>query len=430
VIYIEKEIDILSFLQKQGIISLDDVQKNMKLVKQQQILKNHPYKIWEGTNGRWYTNLPDDTKKDGRRKIAKSSEEKIKKVIIDYYEEKKQDSRMTFEKMFNKWKKFQLDFGLSANTILKYDSDYKRFFNGSKFAETNIDEINEENIKVFVASKIRDKKIIPRTAKTLIWYIKSVFKSAFINKLIIVNPCDFLDSKTMIKYCTIPSEKTSEQRTVSDDQLKLLYEQLYKDKSKKPNYIPTYAIELATLTGMRSGELSGLMWSDIYAENGYIEVCHSEKYNRDTKEFFIDDTKTHKQRHIPLTDEIESLLNEIKSVTMKYGYITDFVFSNEFGRVHARVISDCIRNKSIQIGIDIKSIHAIRRTFSSKLKCMGVSTTITSSILGHTEEVNNNCYTYDISNMDYKKSMVSKVTKSMRKYVTNECNQDSQSVTM
>ena len=429
-IYIEKEIDILSFLQKQGIISLDDVQKNMKLIKEQKSLTNHPYKIWQGSNGRWYTNLPDKTKKDGRRKIAKSSEDKIKKTIIEYYKEEEKNNCITFEKMFNKWKSFQSEFGLSINTILKYESDYKRFFDKSDFTKMDINEINEENIKTFVANKIREKMMIPRTAKTLIWYIKSVFKSAFINKIIISNPCDFLDSKMIIKYCTIPSEKTSEQRTVSNDQLKLLYEQIYKDKNKKRNYIPVYALELATLTGMRSGELSGLMWSDIYTKEGYIEVCHSEKYNRETKEFFIDDTKTHKQRHIPLTDEIESLLNEIKNVTDKYGYTTDFVFSNEFGRVHARVISDCIRNKSIQIGIDIKSIHAIRRTFSSKLKCMGVSTIITSSILGHTEEVNNSCYTYDISNMDYKKSMVSKVTKSMRKYVTNECNQDSQSVTM
>ena len=31
-----------------------------------------------------------------------------------------------------------------------------------------------------------------------------------------------------------------------------------KDHEKKPNYIPTYAIEFASLTGMRVGEISAL----------------------------------------------------------------------------------------------------------------------------------------------------------------------------
>ena len=79
--------------------------------------------------------------------------------------------------------------------------------------------------------------------------------------------------------------------------------------------------------------------------------------------------------------------------------------------VHARTISDCARNKSIQIGIEVKSIHAMRRTFNSKLRSEGVSAVVASSILGHTEKVNDNNYTYDASDMDYKSEVVSNVNR-------------------
>ena len=49
-----------------------------------------------------------------------------------------------------------------------------------------------------------------------------------------------------------------------------------------------------------------------------------------------------------------------------------------------------------------KSIHAIRRTLNSNLRCMGVSVTVAAAILGHTEEVNEKNYTYDVSSMQKK----------------------------
>src|SRR5574344_641695 len=59
--------DILSFLQSQGIINLDDVQKNMKKEQEKKILNNHKYKVFQDKDGRWKTTVKDETKKSGRR---------------------------------------------------------------------------------------------------------------------------------------------------------------------------------------------------------------------------------------------------------------------------------------------------------------------------------------------------------------------------
>jgi integrase len=59
-----------------------------------------------------------------------------------------------------------------------------------------------------------------------------------------------------------------------------------------------------------------------------------------------------------------------------------------------------MRNKTMSGEFtSVKSIHAIRRTVNSNLKCNGVSTTVASSLLGHTERVNETNYTYDVSGM-------------------------------
>lgn len=98
--------------------------------------------------------------------------------------------------------------------------------------------------------------------------------------------------------------------------------------------------------------------------------------------------------------------NEIK---ISNGYISEWLFSNENGRVHAPVISSCLKNKCRQEGIEERGIHAFRRTINSKLRCNGVSATVAASLLGHTEEVNEKYYTFDVSSLEEKNKIVSKV---------------------
>ena len=53
----------------------------------------------------------------------------------------------------------------------------------------------------------------------------------------------------------------------------------------------------------------------------------------------------------------------------------------------------------------------MRRTLNSKMRCEGVSSIVASSILGHTEGVNNSNYTYDVSSLEYKSSIIANINK-------------------
>lgn len=98
---------------------------------------------------------------------------------------------------------------------------------------------------------------------------------------------------------------------------------------------------------------------------------------------------------------------------MQNGFLSEWVFSNRSGRIHASVISSCSKNKCRQIGISEKGIHAYRRTINSKMRCNGVSSVVAASLLGHSPEVNQKYYTFDVSTIKEKTDIVSNITKNM-----------------
>ena len=78
------------------------------------------------------------------------------------------------------------------------------------------------------------------------------------------------------------------------------------------------------------------------------------------------------------------------------------------------MISSCLKNKCRQLGIEERGIHAYRRTVNSMLRNDGVSVTVAAALLGHTEEVNEKHYTFDVSNIEDKRKAVSRVNAEMR----------------
>lgn len=395
----------MKFAVDEGIIDLSYVQEQIKMRKREEILNKHPYKIFQGSDGYWRTYLPDDNKK--RIMIKKKNREDIEDTVCKYYKNKNKTKKVSFNDAYFIWRKSK-DELLSANSTVKYDSDYKRFFENTDFSRTSIDAITEETIEVFIVNSVKKMSLSKKACKTLFGYIKNTMKSAKINKFIKENPMEDLEPKMFYKYC-IDKTKPINQRVVSDKDMKKIYSQLRQDHEDNPAYIPSYAVEFASLTGMRVGEISALMWSNV--NDMFIVINKSEKYDRIKKEYYIDQTKNRKDRIFPVTDEIKDLLDRVKKVEMQYGFICEWVFANEHGRVHAPTISSCLKNKCKQINIDEKGIHAFRRTLNSKIRCNGVSATVAASLFGHTAEVNDNYYTFDVSSLDDKQNIISEIHK-------------------
>ena len=392
-----------------NIIDLTYVQEQIEMKKREEILKAHQYSIWQGKDGKWYTYLPSEEK--GRKLCKRTTEKGINDLIVKLYKDNdknKQQMEYRFDNCWKLWKKKQISYGVSSNTVSKYNSDYKRYFEGTDFEKSDIRKITEEDITVFIISKIQELNLKEKAGKALWGYISGVFKSARINKKITENPCSYVETKRFCKFYN-REQKLLENRILSNHDIKLLEERIQKDHEEKPYYIQSYAIELAIYTGMRVGELAALRWSNISLSEDISVLSESERLDRLNKEYVISGTKTGKTRIFPMTDKIKSFFRNLKKTEMRYGILGEFVFSNENGRITARSISECMRRKCSQAGIDERGIHALRRTLNSKMRFDGVSATVDASLLGHTEKVNQENYTYDITGMDYKRKIIQKV---------------------
>lgn len=403
--------ELLSFLVKNGKLDKSTVAEWKEMADRQAYLEQHSYNIWLASDGYWKTKVPKGDDK-GLRLIKKKNKSDLEDALIEYY--KSHSKQYAFKDRFSIWVSRQRNCGRTGNTIQKYLSDYKRFFEGYPFEKLDIRDINEEVLSQHILQVLNEKKVRWRAFKDIMGYVSGVFDKAVRDRIVSENPCKYLDLPIYKRYCYMPPVKTTRERTLSQEDTHTLLEKIRNPRAHNANIMSCFAIEMAMYTGMRVGELAAIMWEDIILDEGLMLIRHSEKYDRETKKSYISITKTGKQRIFPLTDDIIDLLNRIREYELDRGWLGDYVFCDKEGRLTKSKISDAARNYTMSDDFSgIKSIHAIRRTFNSQLKCSGVSSTIASSLLGHTERVNEQNYTYDVSELAEKRQIVTRVTQNV-----------------
>ena len=393
---------------KVGILSLTDMQEQIDMTKKQVLeLHKKTYNYWQSNDGIWHCYLPKEGVKPPKgRKIESVNKEKLDNKILDYYtkEEEKQSKKdaPTFLEVYYMWRKIK-DLELDDNSIYKYNTDCKRFFEGTDFAETPINQINENTIRLFMLETIKKLALCKESCRKFYSYIKNVIRYARIEKIIVENPMEFLEAKDFSKHCVVV-EKT-EKGYYTDNELAVILKALNGYYMSNPTYMPAYAIELAIYTGMRVSELSTLKWTDI--TDGFISINKSAKHNRLKNEFSVGKTKTKKSRVYPIDEQIIKLFSRIKHVQSEYGILCEWIFTDgNGGYTHARNITDCMTRICRENGLSGGGITKLRKTTSSDLQANGTPKSVVASMLGHTIEVNEKYYTYDTSNLDEKQKII------------------------
>lgn len=178
---------------------------------------------------------------------------------------------------------------------------------------------------------------------------------------------------------------------------------LHCKQTDSEEYVQNYAIELATLTGMRVGELAALRWECITEDILHIDSSeHRNDYDDKPCDYYIGEPKNGKHRDFPMQDEILELLCRVKHMQETHGIASEYVFANKDGRVNSHTISCAMTRRCKDAGIEPKSIHDIRRTVSSHLrKNLPVATV--ANMLGHLEETNETYYNFDVENDETKR---------------------------
>lgn len=405
------ELDILTYLINSGTIDLDEVQNQVNNMKNDKYLSEHPYTIYYSeSDERWHSYLPDDTKKTGRKPIAKKDKNKLEEAIIKFYKDK-EDNNLTVKECYKGWIEEKTKEGeeeISLATVNRYDSDFNRFFKsieGKKMAKIDEDSITEFCKHVILTHKLDTKGFAKVKA-----LLRGICGFAWRKKIISYNIKDVLDNMGLSKTIFTVHEEILSKQCFNELEVPIILDYLTKSNNMKD-----LGLLLLFRTGLRVGELAALETTDI--ESGIITIRKTEtKIKPQGEKHFRYEIKNspktkagYRQVIVPQDSLwlLEKILSYRESVNKKN---STFLFLDENGN---RIKTYSFRKRLYTVSDNLfdnkRSPHKIRKTYCSILLDNKVPENIITSQVGHVHiDITKDWYYKQMKTQESKRNILGK----------------------
>jgi len=187
------------------------------------------------------------------------------------------------------------------------------------------------------------RKISNKTVKESVYVLNNIFEWALGHNYVHCNPVKRIDKIKVID---------KEQHRFSDEEIILILE--FCKNSERHKHLYAAYFTLAT-TGLRSGELSNLMWEDLDFERRVIKI--RTKTLPDGREWM---TKTKQSRELKMDDEVYNVLFDLKVQSD-----SQWVFVNTRGkRQSINMLWQNLKSICIKLNIKPGQVHSFRRSFA------------------------------------------------------------------
>ena len=183
-------------------------------------------------------------------------------------------------------------------------------------------------------------------------------------------------------------------------------------------------ILFALYTGMRRGELLGLIWSDIDFEQKHFTIKRTlnrlksyDETNTAKSKITLSDPKTYaSNRTIPITGQMQTILEQQelmqskeKSLIGNEYNVDGYVFCTEYGTaIEPRTLHSFYKKLCTIADVPQITFHAMRHTFATRALEGGIDIKTASDILGH-KSVSFTMDTYMHSLLDNKRNALESV---------------------
>lgn len=384
--------EMLKFAIENGMIDIDTIRRKIEMQKRKEILNNHPYKIWEGNDGKWYTYLPDEEK--GRVLKKRNTEKQVQDCVVEYYLELEQ--RPCFRETYNRWiaekEKFE---EIGKNSITRYNTDFERFFpKDNPFCKIRLCDMTDSDLERFVKQTIKDKHLTQKAYAGLRLLLIGVFKFAKREGYTTYSISTFFKDLSLPKNIFKKKLKDKEHEVFNEKEVGLLM----KNFSENPT-LANRGLILAFLTGVRVGELSTLKSEDNNKRNVLkirrTEITYHDKGLNKRVTTIKDFPKTDSGvRDIILPEKAQLVLDSIKSLSQGEEYL----FTKNGKRITARMFEFYLKKACLAVEIKPRSMHKIRKTYASTLLANNVDEAIVLNQMGHSNIMTtHNYYHYNVT---------------------------------
>lgn len=394
-------------------INLDDVQEKMEENERQRLLAKHPYSIFQDKDGRWKTTVKDDTKKSGRRIIARKTEDDLKTELIKYYTTEEdtlyiQQNLPTLRNMFPEWLSYKAKHSESTSYAKRIKNDWVKYYENDSIIDIPIVDLTFIKLDTWVHDLIRKHNLTKKQYSNLTIIIRQMLDYMVEKGYIDSN--NFEKVKVNKKMFTVKSKPKSETQVFNinvETEIKELAMERYMLNNRA---ITPLAILLNFNLGLRVGELVALKWQDI--NDRYLTVNRMEIIKYDVKsdgtvsyggfkvvEYVKSDAGV---RRLYLNEEARYILELIKKRNTELEISDeDFIFINaQFStRLTSSSINKYLYGMCDELNVSRKSSHKIRKTYISSLFDAGLNINKIREIAGHEDErtsLNNYCFDRNI----------------------------------
>ena len=345
------------------------------MTKRQELLNNHPYKIWEGTNGKWYTYLPDEMK--GRILKKRNTKRDIEDIIIIYWNE--QINSPTIEEIFYEWNDYRLGLNkISKSSHTRLEQVFKRHY--STFGKKHIRDVTENEFIEFLERQIPEHSLSAKAFGSLKTITKGILKRAKRKKLISYTPEDVLFQ--------LEISNNEFQKNIKED-----YEEVFNEeetsiaiKYLKDNLdIRNSAVLLMFITGARIGEIVALKSEDVNVEKNTIKIRRIEtRYKENNKTIYTVKIFSKTQagnREIVVPSNYQWLLRNLKA----YSENKEWIFMEKDKRLTTLLIRKRVYKMCKDTNIYKKSPHKIRATYDTILLDAHLDKRFIKDQMGHSD---------------------------------------------
>ncbi len=392
--------EMLSFLEDNGMISVEDVETMMmKKMVEKTIKDNHPYEIYKSKDGRWNTYIKDADNPRGRKRIVKTDLEDLMNYLYNLYNDKsveQKNRKLTLTDLYPDWLEYKALHTDAPTYIRRIERDWRKYYQNTPIARIPICKFDFLTLDKWAHNLVREHGLTKRAYFNCTIIMRQVLNYAIKLGIINSNPFSNVSIEHNLYKKTVKKSSSTEVFSVEEEKaIKEFAMEAFNTNRHKYKPLVPLAVLFQFQTGLRVGELCALKYEDITPDGKKILVQRMIRH--ETKEV-VDHTKgTFGDRLIPLTDEAIRLIDLARNEQLKRGASTEgYIFSLTDAPLKENNINRALYAYCDELGFVRKSSHKTRKTVISTLIDSGMNIDTIRRYVGHSDEKTTfNSYCYD-----------------------------------